>query len=155
MEEPDLVLWQIGTNDALAYVPLPSCEETVTDTIRWLKEHKVDVVLAGLQYVKGMAQDSHYAAVRELMRKIAADENVIVVRRYEAMQLMDQAAQAGWRVRARRIRAHRGRLLLPRPVHRAHHHARRVRQGHARHRSAAGTPALSSIGRLTALRPRS
>jgi acyl-CoA thioesterase-1 len=95
LEEPDLVLWQIGTNDALAYVPLNELQDTVTDTIRWLKEHKVDVVLAGLQYIKGMAQDSHYTAVRELMRKIAADENVIIVRRYEAMQLVDQSAKPG------------------------------------------------------------
>jgi acyl-CoA thioesterase-1 len=95
LEEPDLVLWQIGTNDALAYVPLNELQDTVTDTIRWLKEHKVDVVLAGLQYVKGMAQDSHYAAVRELMRKIAAEENVLIVRRYEAMQLVDQGAKPG------------------------------------------------------------
>jgi lysophospholipase L1-like esterase len=95
LEEPDLVLWQIGTNDALAYVPLDELEETVTDTIRWLKEHKVDIVLAGLQYISTMAQDSHYAAVRELMRRIAAEENVIIVRRYEAVQLMEQAATPG------------------------------------------------------------
>jgi acyl-CoA thioesterase I len=88
LEEPDLVLWQIGTNDALAYVPLAELEETITETIRWLKEHKVDVVIAGLQFTNTMAQDSHYAAVRELMRRIAAKENVIIVRRYEAMQLM-------------------------------------------------------------------
>jgi acyl-CoA thioesterase-1 len=90
---PDLVLWQIGTNDALAYVPLEQLEETVVDTIRWLKEHKVDVVLAGLQYVGQMAQDAHYRAVRELMRKIAANENVIIVRRYEAMQLISRASE--------------------------------------------------------------
>ena len=95
LEEPDLVLWQIGTNDALAYVPLAEFESSVTDTIRWLKEHKVDVVLAGLQYVKGMAQDSHYAAVRELMRKIAVEENVLIVRRYEAMQLVEQVGRPG------------------------------------------------------------
>jgi acyl-CoA thioesterase I len=95
LEQPDLVLWQIGTNDALAYVPLAELEETITSTIRWLKEHKVDVVIAGLQYINRMAQDSHYAAVRDLMRRIAAQENVIVVRRYEAMQLMEQAAKPG------------------------------------------------------------
>jgi lysophospholipase L1-like esterase len=95
LEEPDLVLWQVGTNDALAYVPLPELKDTVTDTIRWLKEHKVDVVLAGLQYINRMAQDSHYAAVRELMRRIAAQENVIIVRRYEAHRLIEQAGKPG------------------------------------------------------------
>jgi hypothetical protein len=48
-----------------------------------------------LQYVKGMAQDSHYAAVRELMRRIAVEERVLIVRRYEAMQLVDQAGRPG------------------------------------------------------------
>jgi acyl-CoA thioesterase-1 len=95
LEEPDLVLWQIGTNDALAYVPLPELEETLRETIRWLKQHKVDVVIAGLQFTNTMAQDSHYAAVRELVRKVAAEQNVIVVRRYEAMQLIGQAAKPG------------------------------------------------------------
>jgi lysophospholipase L1-like esterase len=92
LNEPNLVLWQVGTNDALAYVPLDQIEETVTDTIRWLKEHKVDVVLVGLQFVHRMAQDDHYRAVRSLMRKIAAQANVVIVRRYEAMELIAQAS---------------------------------------------------------------
>ena len=62
LNEPDLVLWQVGTNDALAYVPLDELETTIVDTIHWLKEHKVDVVLVGLQYVDRMAQDDHYRA---------------------------------------------------------------------------------------------
>jgi acyl-CoA thioesterase I len=92
LNEPDLVLWQVGTNDALAYVPLDKLRATVSETVRWLRAHDVDVVLAGLQYVDRMAQDAHYKAVRELLRKIAADENVIIVRRYEAMQVIEQAA---------------------------------------------------------------
>jgi lysophospholipase L1-like esterase len=85
LSAPDLVLWQVGTNDALARVPFDELEETLTDTIRWLRHHNVDVVLAGLQYIKQMAQDAHYRAVRELMRRIADQENVIIVRRYEPM----------------------------------------------------------------------
>jgi lysophospholipase L1-like esterase len=92
LTEPTLVLWQVGTNDALAYVPLEQIEETVTDTVRWLKAHKVDVVLVGLQFVHRMAQDEHYRAVRALMRKIAAQENVVIVRRYEAMELIARAS---------------------------------------------------------------
>ena len=95
LNEPDLVLWQVGTNDALAYVPLDRLEAAVVDTVHWLKEHKVDVVLAGLQYADSMAQDDNYNAVRELMRKIAAKENVMIVRRYEAQRLMNQAAVSG------------------------------------------------------------
>lgn len=95
LHEPELVLWQVGTNDALIYVPLGELEQTIVETLRWLKERKVDVVLVGLQYVDRMAQDDHYRLVRELIRKIAAQENVIAVRRYEAQRLLAQAADSG------------------------------------------------------------
>jgi lysophospholipase L1-like esterase len=95
LDEPDLVLWQVGTNDALAYVPLDLLERTIVDTIDWLKAHKVDVVLAGLQYVDRMAQDEHYRAVRELLRTVAVKENVMIVRRYEAQRLIAQAESSG------------------------------------------------------------
>jgi lysophospholipase L1-like esterase len=95
LNEPDLVVWQVGTNDALAYVPIGEFETTVLDTLNWLKGHKIDVVLAGLQYVDRMAQDQHYAQVREVLRKIAAKENVMIVRRYEAQRLIAQAEGSG------------------------------------------------------------
>jgi lysophospholipase L1-like esterase len=91
---PDLVLWQVGTNDALSYVEVERVEETVRDTVRWLKAHRVDVVLVGLQYVSGMARDSHYQAVRVALRRIAQQENVIIVRRYEAMEVLEKAQRA-------------------------------------------------------------
>jgi acyl-CoA thioesterase I len=95
LTEPDLVLWQVGTNDALAYVPLEEIESTVVDTLRWLRGHKVDVVLVGLQFVDRMEQDEHYRAVRQLLRSIAARENVMIVRRYEAQRLLNQARGSG------------------------------------------------------------
>jgi lysophospholipase L1-like esterase len=95
LTEPDLVLWQVGTNDALAYVPIEEFETTVIDTLHWLKHHKIDVVLVGLQYVDRMAQDKHYDKVREALRKIAAEENVMIVRRYEAQRLLIQAEGSG------------------------------------------------------------
>jgi acyl-CoA thioesterase I len=95
LHEPDLVLWQVGTNDALAYVPLDELEETVVETLTWLREHKVDTVLVGLQYVDRMEQDENYRKVRELLRRVAAKENVMIVRRYEAQRLLAQAQGSG------------------------------------------------------------
>lgn len=91
---PDLVLWQVGTNDALSYVEVERIETVVRETVRWLKDHKVDVVLVGLQYVSGMARDSHYQAIRLALRRIAQEENVIIVRRYEAMEMIERAQRA-------------------------------------------------------------
>jgi acyl-CoA thioesterase-1 len=95
MTSPDLVIWQVGTDDALAFVPLDEIGETVQSTIAWLKEHNVDVVLAGLQYVDRVSQDDNYYRVRMLIRGIAAKEHVMIIRRYEAMQFIAAAQQAG------------------------------------------------------------
>lgn len=90
MDKPDLVLWQVGTNDALARVPLADFSTTVTDTVRWLKQHEVDVVLVGLQYTLKVSTDEHYKGIRTALRDIASTENVLLVRRYEAMEFLDK-----------------------------------------------------------------
>lgn len=90
LRKPDLVLWQLGTNDALARIPLQDFEDTVRSTIRWLKENKIDVVLVGVQYTTRLAQDPNYAAIRDSLRKIAAEENILYVRRYDAMRYITQ-----------------------------------------------------------------
>ena len=96
LEEPDLVLWQVGTNDALANVPTDEFTATVKDQINWLKAHKVDVVLVGLQFANQMLKDAHYIEIRETLRKLAAQENVVVIRFFEAMQIINsQASPAG------------------------------------------------------------
>jgi len=95
LDKPDLVLWQVGTNDALAYVGADEFSSIVKDQINWLKTHKVDVVLVGLQFAKEMLRDAHYKKIRDALRKLAAEENVIVIRFYEAMQIIEQASAAG------------------------------------------------------------
>jgi len=92
LENPDLVLWQVGTNDALAYVPVEDFAAALRDQIRWLKTHKIDVVLVGLQFAPQMLRDAHYAQIRDTLRKIAADEGVVVVRFYEALEIINKAA---------------------------------------------------------------
>jgi lysophospholipase L1-like esterase len=88
LSKPDLVLWQLGTNDALARVPLDELEETVKSTVDWLKGDKIDVVLVGMQYTSRFAKDKNYFAVRDLLQKIATDENILYIRRYDAMQFI-------------------------------------------------------------------
>ncbi len=92
LTNPDVVLWQVGTNDALAYVPLPHLEASIIETIQWLRAHHVDVILVGLQHIDAMARNPNYIAVRDALRKIAAKENVLIVRRGDAMQFIRKAA---------------------------------------------------------------
>lgn len=92
IERPDVVLWQVGTNDALARVPAHDFERTVASTIEWLKENNIDVVIVGLQYTPKFARDDHYFAIREALRRAASGQDVPYVRRYDAMQFIAKAA---------------------------------------------------------------
>ena len=91
LEKPDVVLWQVGTNDALARVAAEDFERVVRDTVRWLREHGVDAILVGLQYSPKLAADENYAAIRGALRHAAATENVPLIRRYAAMEFLERA----------------------------------------------------------------
>lgn len=88
LDKPDVVLWQVGTNDALARVDPAEFEQTVRSTISWLKASDIDVVLVGLQYAPKFARDDGYFAIREALKRAAVAENVLYVRRYDAMQFI-------------------------------------------------------------------
>ncbi len=88
---PDLVLWQVGTHDALMHVPVDQIKSTVGTAIDWLKAHEVDVVLVGLHYLRRLAREQHYQSVRLALRTVAEEKHVLWIKRYDAMQLIDQA----------------------------------------------------------------
>ncbi len=90
LKRPDLVLWQLGTNDALARVSVRDFEETVEPVIQWLKDNQIDVVLVGPQYTPRLVRDQNYAAIRAALQAIAAKENVVYFSRYDAMRFIAQ-----------------------------------------------------------------
>jgi acyl-CoA thioesterase-1 len=85
---PDLVLWQVGTNDVLAGVPIEEFKTTVQGTLRWLKYHGIDTVLIGLQYSPAVENNERHHAFSRAISEIAAEENVLLVRRYDAMRFV-------------------------------------------------------------------
>lgn len=92
--QPDLVIWQVGTNDALARVDLESFAQSVQDTIRWIVSHRIDVVLVDPQYTASLARDAHYNDVVKAIRDVAGRDGVPLVQRYESMRyLAGQAAR--------------------------------------------------------------
>ncbi len=50
--KPDVVILQTGTNDGLRGVPPDEMKRNIDDIVRTLVEHKVTVVLAGMQNLK-------------------------------------------------------------------------------------------------------
>ena len=83
--KPDLVIWQVGTNDAMARIDPDDFAEMLQSTLRWLAENKVDVILIDPQYVERLAKDEHYVDIVKTISEIAQKERVLLVNRYDAM----------------------------------------------------------------------
>jgi lysophospholipase L1-like esterase len=61
--KPDLVIWQVGTNDALRHVAIDGFKNCLKKTLVWLKEQNVDVILINSQYSDTLVQDPFYENV--------------------------------------------------------------------------------------------
>ena len=70
--EPDLLVWQVGTNDALARVDLETFSDSLDETLKWLQAHKIDVVLVDPQYTASLAKDDNYAAIVQTIEGLRA-----------------------------------------------------------------------------------
>ena len=90
LTKPDLVLWQLGTNDALARVDPEQFTDIVKSTVHWLKEQDIDVVLVGLQYTSRFARDESYFAIKHALDRIAKEEGILYIKRYDAMKFIAQ-----------------------------------------------------------------
>lgn len=88
--DPDVVFWQVGTADALAGLDPTDIGEVVRSTVRWLHDHRVDVVLIGLHYSPALRDDPGYQAVRGVIDDVARAEGVLRIRRYEAEETVDR-----------------------------------------------------------------
>ena len=90
--EPDLVVWQVGTNDALAGAQTADYEATLRGTLQFLKAQRVDVLLVGMQWTRKLASNEAYAQVREATARVARREGVGIVSRYDAMRQLADAS---------------------------------------------------------------
>ncbi len=88
LTKADLVLWQLGTADALARVPIDDFKTSVSETLQWLKEHKVDVILVGMRYTRVIARDPQYQKTRQVVELTAKQQNVLRINRYEAEEAL-------------------------------------------------------------------
>jgi lysophospholipase L1-like esterase len=86
LDRPDLVVWQVGTNDARERVDLEKFKECLRNTLAWLKAEKIDVVLVDPQYGADLVKDSHYEQVVKAIADIARESRVLLVDRFEAMR---------------------------------------------------------------------
>jgi len=84
--KPDLVVWQVGTNDALGHVSLDRFKDCLKTALSWLADNKIDVVLVDPQYGEALAKDEYYEKVVGAIAEVAREQRVLLVDRFEAMR---------------------------------------------------------------------
>ena len=88
--EPNLVVWQVGTDDALAKADVEAFTGALAEILEWLNQHDIDAVLLEPPYNSALVSDEHYTALRAAIRNSARQNGVPVVLRFEALQYLSQ-----------------------------------------------------------------
>ncbi len=84
--KPDLVVWQVGTNDALRHVELDKFKTCLKTTLAWLAAAGIDVVLINPQYGESLVKDAYYEQVVAAIADVARQAGVLLVDRFDAMR---------------------------------------------------------------------
>jgi acyl-CoA thioesterase I len=88
--KPDLVLWQVGTNDALRHVDITAFKTCLRRTLAWLADNKFDVMLVDPQYSDHLVKDAFYEEVVAAIGEVASEQKVLLVDRFEAMRQLSR-----------------------------------------------------------------
>ena len=84
--KPDLVVWQVGTNDAIRHIGIERLKDCLKTTLAWLRQQRTDVVLVDPQYGEALTKDEHYEKVVAAIAEIARESRVLLVDRFETMR---------------------------------------------------------------------
>jgi acyl-CoA thioesterase I len=82
---PDLVIWQLGTNDALEHMPLAHFETAARHGIKLLRKAGIDLVLMEPQHAPRPDRAPDAVAYRAAVRRLGAEFGVPVIRRFDLM----------------------------------------------------------------------
>jgi acyl-CoA thioesterase-1 len=84
---PDLVVWQLGTNDALwGGRPDQLLKNTVIEGVKALKAASIDVVLMDLQYAPMVLASAYYSTAETIIADVAKQERVGLFSRFVLMR---------------------------------------------------------------------
>jgi lysophospholipase L1-like esterase len=84
--KPDLVVWQVGTNDAIDHVEIENFKNCLRRTLAWLRDNRIDVVLVDPQYGDELTKNTYYQQVVAATVDVAREARVLLVDRFQAMK---------------------------------------------------------------------
>jgi len=84
--KPDLVVWQLGSNDAVWRGIADNAKEMLSGAVKRLKAANADVVLVDLQYTPLVLLTSRYAKMEKIIAEVAREQNVGQFPRFTLMK---------------------------------------------------------------------
>jgi acyl-CoA thioesterase I len=96
-QAPDLVIWQVGTNDAMTGVDLTGFKEIVDAGIYVVQGRHVPLIIVDPQIPPSRIDDVKFARYADVIEAEAARLRVPVVSRYQMMKALIAANRDGWR----------------------------------------------------------
>jgi lysophospholipase L1-like esterase len=89
-EHPDLVIWQVGTNDVLHDDDIADAAAILRDGIHQMRAAGVDVILMDVQYAPEVLAHESYHDMLHAIAAAGVAEGVPVFRRFQVMQSWDE-----------------------------------------------------------------
>jgi acyl-CoA thioesterase-1 len=90
--EPDLLVWQLGTNDVVWRGIADNAKEMLASAVRRIKSAKTDVVLLDLQYAPLVTLTGRHERMETIIAEVAAEQRV---GHFQRFLLMKRAIDAG------------------------------------------------------------
>ena len=83
---PDILVWQVGTNDALGKVDLASLQKTLAKGLAITRKHALPLVLIDPQFFPTIRDDKHYTDSVDLIERFATTHHLAMIHRYKRMR---------------------------------------------------------------------
>lgn len=91
--QPDLVIWQLGTNSAIQRVDLAIFRVQVEQGIKQIRERGAILFLMDGQVYPGFGESPNYTAYQRVLSEIAHQNGLVLIPRFE---LMNQLLASGY-----------------------------------------------------------
>jgi len=92
---PDLVIWQLGTNDVVWRGIASNSKDMLADSVRRIKATRADVILLDLQYAPLVLLTGRHTQMEAILADVARQENVGLFPRFLMMKRAIDAGVSG------------------------------------------------------------
>lgn len=91
---PDVIVWQLGVNDVLAYDGISEQSKTIDDAIDRMRRAGSSVVLVDLQYAPRVTRDPDAPVMQSMIRLAGLKKHVAVFPRFDVMKRIVEEGEA-------------------------------------------------------------